>query len=188
VPDCAEGGGSGPATGPEDAPPGAGAGPEHRTRTYAYDARPLDLAVLRELGGREVIELMRAGRVPGSPMWRTADCRIAEVEDGHVVFEAAAHPFALNFAGGAHGGWIATLLDNAMGLAIMSRLPAGRTHTTTELSVRYVRALLPTVGTVRIEGRAIHVGRRLATAEGRVADALGRLYAHAATSCMILEA
>jgi acyl-coenzyme A thioesterase PaaI-like protein len=39
---------------------------------------------------------------------------------------------------------------------------------------------------VRGEGRVVHAGSRLVTAEGRLTDAAGKLYAHAATTCMVL--
>jgi uncharacterized protein (TIGR00369 family) len=162
--------------------------PRRVTRTYEYEPDPLDPAWLRELSGIEVIERMRRGELPGSPMWATVDCTLLDVEPGRVVIGSEVHDYALNFAGGGHGGWLATLLDNAMGLAIMSLLPAGRTHTTTELSVRYVRPPTPGIGPIHIIGTAVHVGRRMATAEGRVVGAAtGKLYAHGATSCMILE-
>jgi uncharacterized protein (TIGR00369 family) len=155
-------------------------------RAYGYDAAPVDRAVHRLHTGRAVIEMIRDGRLAGSPMWRTAGCTIAEIGDGLVVFTAEPAPFVLNFGGSAHGGWTATLLDSAMGFAVLSKLPAGRLHTTAELSVRYVRAIARDAGPLRVEGRVRHAGRRMATAEGSVLDAAGRLYAHGATTCLIV--
>jgi len=34
----------------------------------------------------------------------------------------------------------------------------------------------------------LHCGRQLATAEGRIVDAQGRLYAHATTTCLVFGA
>jgi acyl-coenzyme A thioesterase PaaI-like protein len=42
-------------------------------------------------------------------------------------------------------------------------------------------------GLVRCEAQIIHVGGRTATAEGRVLDESGKLYAHATTTCMIFR-
>jgi uncharacterized protein (TIGR00369 family) len=42
-------------------------------------------------------------------------------------------------------------------------------------------------GSLRCEGRVIHGGSRVATAEGKVFDAAGKLCAHATTTCMILD-
>jgi len=38
---------------------------------------------------------------------------------------------------------------------------------------------------VRAEGRIIHRGRTVGTAEGEIKDSAGKLYAHATTTCMI---
>ena len=38
---------------------------------------------------------------------------------------------------------------------------------------------------VRAEGKVIHVGRQVGTAEGRLVGPDGKLYAHATTTCMI---
>ena len=40
---------------------------------------------------------------------------------------------------------------------------------------------------VRCEARVIHVGSRVATAEGRVVDRRGKLYAHATATCILVE-
>jgi uncharacterized protein (TIGR00369 family) len=40
-------------------------------------------------------------------------------------------------------------------------------------------------GPVRAEGRIVHVGRQTGTAEGRIVDANGKLYAHGTTTCLI---
>jgi uncharacterized protein (TIGR00369 family) len=50
-----------------------------------------------------------------------------------------------------------------------------------------VRALTVDTGEVRAEGKVIHVGNRIATAEGKVVDRSGKLYAHATTTCIILR-
>jgi uncharacterized protein (TIGR00369 family) len=54
-----------------------------------------------------------------------------------------------------------------------------------ELKVNYVRAVTAEVGPVRAEGKVIHVGSQIGTAEGRLFDAHGKLYAHATTTCLI---
>ena len=38
-------------------------------------------------------------------------------------------------------------------------------------------------GTVRPEGRILHIGRRAATAEARITDSMDRLLAYATTTC-----
>jgi uncharacterized protein (TIGR00369 family) len=68
---------------------------------------------------------------------------------------------------------------------VHTTLEAGQGYTTLELKVNYVRALTDRVGPVRAEGKVIHVGKQVATAEGRIVDVQGRLYAHASTTCLV---
>lgn len=88
--------------------------------------------------------------------------------------------------GSVHGGWSATLLDSAMGSAVMSTLDAQSAYTTMDFTVHLVRALNRDTGQVTAEGRVIHRGQRAATAEAKLTDAAGKLYAHATTTCLIM--
>lgn len=87
--------------------------------------------------------------------------------------------------GTVHGGVIATLLDSAMGCAIQTTLPAGMTYTTMALQVRFVRPATEPSGRVSCDATVVHRGGRVATAEGRVTDADGRLLAHGTTNCLV---
>ena len=90
---------------------------------------------------------------------------LVHVERGHVVFEGVPDRSVYNPHGSVHGGYAATLLDTACGIAVHSQLGANRGHTSLELKVSYLRALSEHSGTVRAVGRAIAVGRRVAFAE-----------------------
>ena len=92
-----------------------------------------------------------------------------------------------NPLGTVHGGWFATLLDSCVACAVHSALPAGKTYTTVELKINIVRALTDKVPLVRAEGKIIHLGRSMGTAEGRLYGHDGKLYAHASTTCFIMD-
>jgi len=92
-----------------------------------------------------------------------------------------------NPIGSVHGGYAATLLDSAMGLAVHSMLPPGTGYTTLEFKISFIRGMTENTGPVRSEGRTLNVGRRAATAEASVTDAKGRLLAHATTTCLVFE-
>ncbi len=111
---------------------------------------------------------------------------IVEADEGRVVFELTPTEDVYNPIGSVHGGVIATLCDSAMGCAVHSTLPAGTGYTTAEIKISYVRALTAATGAVRAEGRVLHTGSRMATAEGFVRDAAGTLYAHGTTTCLVL--
>ena len=66
-------------------------------------------------------------------------------------------------------------------------LPAGTGYTTLELHVNYVRPITIQTGSLRCEAEVIHMGKSMATAQARVVDTAGKLYAHATTTCMILR-
>jgi uncharacterized protein (TIGR00369 family) len=63
----------------------------------------------------------------------------------------------------------------------------GGTYTTAELKVSYLRALTPAVPLVRAVAQIINAGRRLGFAEARLVGADGKVYAHATTTCLIME-
>jgi len=133
--------------------------------------------------------LQAAFSKPGSApsIGRTLNFSPTSLEEGKVVFEGEPTEDHLNPLRTVHGGYAATLLDSCMGCAIHSTLPAGKTYTTLELKVNYIRAMRPGDGKVQAIGEVIHVGRSTATAEGRLIDANGRLLAHGTTTCIIMD-
>ena len=137
--------------------------------------------------GLELIQSMLNGEFPYPPIAQTLDFLIVEVGPGHAVFQGTPGVAHLNPMGTVHGGWFATLLDSALGCAVHTRMKPGQGYTTAELSVNIVRALTTKVTRVRAEGKVIHCGRQLATAEARLVGPDGTLYAHATTTCLVFE-
>ena len=143
-----------------------------------------------QLAGRSGLEIMQAllsGELPYATIARTLDFFLVEVGEGLAVFQGTPGPAHLNPMGTIHGGWYATLLDSALGCAVNTLMPAGRAYTTAELSVNLVRAIGPKAPRVRAEGKVVHCGRQLATAEGRLYGPDGTLYAHATTTCLVFD-
>ena len=99
----------------------------------------------------------------------------------------ARHRLVLHYnpLGSVHGGIAATLLDSVMGCCIHTTLKAGTGYTTVEIKVNYIRAMTDKTGQVRAEGKVINVGARIATSEGRLVDAAGKLLAHGTTTCLV---
>jgi uncharacterized protein (TIGR00369 family) len=137
--------------------------------------------------GLEIMEAMLAGELPYPHIADTLDFSLVEVSPGKAVFQGTPQLKHFNPMGSVHGGWYATLLDSAVGCAIHTMMPAGRAYTTAELSVNIVRAATLKTGPLRAIGSVIHCGRQLATAEGRIVDPDGKLYAHATTTCLVFE-
>ena len=130
-------------------------------------ARPEQVA---GLSGLALMQAMLRGELPYAPIARTLDFLLLEVDEGRALFQGRPGPAHFNPMGGVHGGWYATLLDSALGCA-----------------VNLVRAIGPKVSRVRAEGKVLHCGRQLATAEARLYGPDGALYAHATTTCLVFE-
>ncbi|HPM68736.1 MAG TPA: PaaI family thioesterase [Piscinibacter sp.] len=148
-------------------------------------ARPDQVA---GMSGMQVFEAMFDGRLPSPPIGTTLDFLPVHIEPGFAVFQGKPGFQHYNPLGTVHGGWFATLLDSAVGCAVHSSLPAGKGYTTLELKINIVRALTDKVPLVRAEGRVVHGGNQVATAEGRLVGPDGKLYAHASTTCLVFDA
>ena len=141
----------------------------------------------RSMSGLDFLRAIRDGRLPAPPIAELLGFRLIEADTGHAVFEVQPGEQHYNPIGVVHGGLAMTLLDSAMGCAVHSHMPAGGSYTTLEAKTNFVRAVMNDTGTLRAIGKTLHVGSRVATAEGRLVDATGKLYAHATTTCLILS-
>jgi uncharacterized protein (TIGR00369 family) len=137
--------------------------------------------------GREILEAMRSGELPYPPMNEAMNVTLLEVGDGRAVFQGIPLLPHANLLGTVHGGWFATLLDSALGCAVQTTLPAGRSYTTTELSINFVQPASHQTGPLRAVGMVIHIGRQIVTAEALIEDEKGKLYAHATTTCCVFD-
>jgi uncharacterized protein (TIGR00369 family) len=151
------------------------------------DTEPTLAAARPEMSGLEFFRQMMLGRLSPPPLVALLGLRILEVGEGRVVFAGTAQEQFYNGTGVAHGGWAATLLDSALGSAINTTMPPGRSFITLELKINYTRPLRREVGEVRCEATVIHVGNRTATAQARIVDSGGKIYAHGTTTCILVE-
>lgn len=156
-----------------------------RTRTVVWTDPARARFRLRDLDGYEQLRALQRGEAAPPPAASLLGLSLDEVERGRVVFSVVADELHENPMGTMHGGVVATLVDSAMGCAVASMLPAGAAYTTIELKTNYVRPIVQTTGRVRAEGVVVHIGGRVATAEAKVLDDEGTLYAHATTTCLV---
>ncbi len=122
-----------------------------------------------------------------APMAEKLGIHLIEADRGKVVFEGAPDHSVYNPLGSVHGGYAATMLDSACGIAVHSALGPNRGHTTLELKVSFLRGLDAQSGTVRAVGRTISVGRRVAFAEATLHDGEGRLCATATSTLLVFD-
>jgi uncharacterized protein (TIGR00369 family) len=150
-----------------------------------YGVTPID--VMASMAGLDFVRGIFEGKLPAPPIMQTVEPFDSTAEPGVVVFHSVPGFRHYNPIGSVHGGYAATLLDSAMGLAVHSMLPPGTGDTTLEFKISFIRGMTKDTGVVRSEGRTLNVGRRTATAEARITDATGRLLAHATTTCLVFE-
>jgi uncharacterized protein (TIGR00369 family) len=141
----------------------------------------------KTMPGLELLTGIMEGSLPAPPIQLALDFRIVRVERGFAAFAGNPKFEYYNPLGSVHGGYTAALLDSCMACAVHSTLEAGYSYATVEIKINYVRAITSDTGEVRAEGKVINAGKRIATAEGRLFDSAGKLYAHGTTTCLILS-
>lgn len=140
------------------------------------------------MSGLEFLRGLLDGTLPAPPFSEVMDVWPREAESGRVVFEAGPSSRLYNPMGLVHGGWLALVLDTAMGCAVHSVLAAGESYTTVDLRTTFVKAVRETTGRVRCEAYVLHAGERVASAEGRITSADGTLLAHGSETCLRFSA
>jgi uncharacterized protein (TIGR00369 family) len=157
-----------------------------RTRTYSWHDPQEVLTHGAGLTGLELLRRIAQGELPPAPIAETLGFRATAVEEGEAVFEVVPAEFHYNPIGAVHGGLALALLDSAMGCAVHTTLPAGTGYTTLEVKANFVRPITAATGLLRCRGVVVHRGRTVATAEGRVEGADGKLYAHGTSTLLVL--
>ena len=155
-----------------------------RLRTVTWKSPIVDVAKIASMSGLEYLQhLLDSDRPP--PFAELLNFRLTRIAPGMATFAGIPAEYHYNPIGVVHGGFAATLLDSALGCAVHTPLEPGFAYTTVELKVNFVRPLLMSTGPIEAEGKVIHLGTRVATAEARLSDSAGKLYAHGTTTCMI---
>lgn len=138
-----------------------------RQRQIAGGGKP-GLARMGQLAGksgREILEAMLSGGLRYPPMNETMNMTLLEVGNGRAVFQGIPLAQHYNPLGTVHGGWFATLLDSALGCAVQTTLPVGRSYATAELGLKFVRPASHKTGPLRAVGHG-H-SRRATDGHGR---------------------
>jgi uncharacterized protein (TIGR00369 family) len=157
-----------------------------RSLTVSWSDPAVLAAAGRSMSGIEFLCAIRDGRLPPPPIAEVLGFRLAQVDTGLAVFAFTPGEQHYNPIGVVHGGLAMTLLDSAMGCSVQTRMPAGGGYTTVEAKTNLVRPITKNTGPLRAIGKLLHLGSRVATADGRLEDASGKLYAHATTTCIVL--
>lgn len=147
---------------------------------------PDDLVETAPSGLEQMQALKDSGR--GPPFNEKLKLRLVAIGEGYAEFEADPNRNHYNPMKTVHGGFIATILDSACGVAVHTTIASGQSYTTLELKVSFLRPLGEASGTVRAVGRVASAGSRVAFAEATLVDGAGRLCATATSTLLIFEA
>ncbi len=152
---------------------------------------PADLVpreIMLSMSGLDYMRGVLSGTYPQPAMAETMGLSVHAVEEGGVTFRGVADFAHTNPMGAVHGGWYGTILDSALGCAVMTTVPRGRWYTTLEYKVNLTRAL-PVGMLAECVARVQHAGRSTAVAEAELRGVKdGKLYATGSTTCIILGA
>ena len=140
-----------------------------------------------QITGLDVLRAASEGTVEMPPAAALLGWKALSLEPGHVRVRYTARPEFGNPQGAIQGGFLAAMLDDAMGPALFTTLGAEDFAPTIEMKVSFLRPARP--GQLIAEGRVVHQTRSLAFLEGTLATEDGDLVATAtATARIILSA
>jgi uncharacterized protein (TIGR00369 family) len=158
-----------------------------RTRTITWHDPAEAVALADGLPGLEILHRISSGLIPAPPAAELVGFTPSYVMPGRVVFAYEPREEHYNMLGAVHGGILTTVLDTVMGCAVQSKLDAGIAPVTIELKTSFVHPVTLGSGVLRAEGRVVHPGSRVATADARLEGEDGTLYAHASSTWLIAE-
>ena len=115
--------------------------------------------------------------MPVPPFNQYLGIRVVRMEDGEAEAAIDLEPHHTNNRGVAHGGVVSSLLDSAMGAAVISAIPKEWWCATTGLSIQFVAGARE--GTLTATGKVVRRGRTIAFVSGEAHDANRRLVATA---------
>jgi uncharacterized protein (TIGR00369 family) len=129
-----------------------------------------------------------AERSPPPPAAVLLGWELVEVdpEAGTIEVAFTASEQFLNPAGNVQGGFLAAMLDDTLGPALVATLGEGEWAPTIDLHVQFLRAARP--GRLRGSGRIVRRGRDIAFLAGELRDREDRVVATATASALVRRA
>jgi uncharacterized protein (TIGR00369 family) len=120
------------------------------------------------------LAIQRLTKAAESTFWGYLGCELVSMTEKQVIISLEVQSHHLNIIGIVHGGVLSSLLDNAMGIAVMVARPEDKA-VTTNLNVHFVSPLKE--GKLIVTAGIVHQSRKMITTQGRVTDAEGNLSA-----------
>jgi uncharacterized protein (TIGR00369 family) len=136
--------------------------------------------------GLDVLHDAVAGEIPLPPAAALLGWQAIQMRPGYVRVLYTAREDFYNPQGAVQGGFLAAMLDDAMGPAAFTLLPATDFAPTLEMSVSFLRPAR--AGTLIAEGSVVHQSRRFMRLEGSLSTEDGELIATARATVVINRA
>jgi uncharacterized protein (TIGR00369 family) len=137
------------------------------------------------LSGLDLIRSMLEAGL-GPPIRYLFGLAPTSVEPGGVTFTMPVTDWLLFPQGVVSGATLGILVDAPLGCAVQTALPPATPFTTAEISLRFLRTVVPRSGTLTAKGRLIHAGQSTGVSLVEVTDEAGRVLAVTSTRCAIL--
>jgi uncharacterized protein (TIGR00369 family) len=134
--------------------------------------------------GLDVLRALDEGLIEAAPAAELLGWKALELEPGRVKVRYTARREFGNPQGAIQGGFLAAMLDDAMGPALFTTLHGDQFAPTIELKVNYMRPARP--GPIIAEGRVVHRTRSLAFLEGTLSTEDGDLIATGTATARIV--
>lgn len=140
------------------------------------------------MDGLKFVADMQATGSHFPPIGHLVGFQLIAVSKGSVTVTGLPEERHYNPLGVVHGGFAGTLLDLALGHACITALSGDETGVaTTELSVRYLRPLFATTGTVTCVATVLYRGKNNMVADAQLRNAARDLCALAQCTCVIVR-
>jgi uncharacterized protein (TIGR00369 family) len=133
--------------------------------------------------GLDVLRAASEGLIETPPAAALLGWTALSLEPGHVRVQYTARPEFGNPHGAIQGGFLAAMLDDAMGPALFTTLPADQFAPTIEMKVNFVRPARP--GAIIAEGSVVHKTSSIAFLEGKLTTVDGDLIATSTATARI---
>ncbi len=158
-----------------------------RTRTVEFDDPSAAASAAAGKTGMELLRDVIERKAPPAPIQATLGMELVEVSDGFAKLQLEPGEHLYGSFNAVHGGVTSTLLDAAMGAAVLTTLDAATGCSTVSLSVHFTRGITARLARVVVQGWVVHRGSRLVTAEARLVDEQGRLLGHGSGTYSLTE-
>ncbi len=125
-------------------------------------------------------------RLPAPPAAETLGWELICEDPEAGTIEIAFHPGHgfLNPHGTVQGGFVAAMLDDVMGPALVSMTDGACLPSSLDMNVSFIRPVMP--GRVIGRGRVVHLGKTMAFLEAELFDCEGELLARATSTARVV--